>query len=101
MSELEAACRKCVHLVVSNVKALSKVLDEIGLEYTILSNNEADVFGEINITKLVTKLSGENCEVLSMQEHDESHAVPFALHWRNHDACCLCRIFYTDCNGNP
>ena len=34
-SELEAACRKCIHLVVSDVKALSKVLDEIGLEYTI------------------------------------------------------------------
>lgn len=71
-SELEAACRKCVHLVVSDVKSLSKVLDEIGLEYTILSNHEADVFGEISITKLVTKLSAENCEVLSMQEHDES-----------------------------
>lgn len=71
-SELEAACRKCVHLVVSDVKILSKVLDEIGLEYTILSNKEADVFGEISITKLVSKLSAENCEVLSMQEHDEN-----------------------------
>lgn len=71
-SELEAACRKCVHLVVSDVKALSKVLDEIGLEYTILSNNEADVYGEISITKLVTKLSAEKCEVMSMQERDEN-----------------------------
>lgn len=35
-SELEAACRKCMHLVVSNVKTLSKVLDEIGMDYTIL-----------------------------------------------------------------
>ena len=71
-SELEAACRKCIHLVVSNVKALSKVLDEIGLEYTILSDKEADIFGEIGITKLVSKLSAENCEVLSMQERDEN-----------------------------
>ena len=71
-SELEAACRKCVHLVVSDVKALSKVLDGIGLEYTILSNNEADVFGEISITKLVSELSAENCEVISMQERDEN-----------------------------
>ncbi len=71
-SELEAACRKCVHLVVSDVKALSKVLDEIGMEYTILSDTEADVFGEISITKLVSKLSAENCEVLSMQERDEN-----------------------------
>src|SRR5699024_10763915 len=55
-SELEAACRKCMHLVVSDVKALSKVLDEIGMDYTILSDTEADVFGKINITKLVSKL---------------------------------------------
>lgn len=71
-SELEAACRKCVHLIVSDVKALSRVLDEVGLEYTILSDSEADVFGEISITKLVSKLSAENCEVLSMQERDEN-----------------------------
>ena len=71
-SELEAACRKCVHLVVSDVKALSKVLDEIGIEYTILSDSEADVFGEISITELVSKLSAENCEVMSMQERDEN-----------------------------
>lgn len=71
-SELEAACRKCIHLIVSDVKVLSKILDEIGLEYTILSNKEADVFGEISITKLVSKLSAENCEVLSIQEHDEN-----------------------------
>lgn len=71
-SELEAACRKCMYLVVSDVKALSKVLDEIGMDYTILSDTEADVFGKINITKLVSKLSAENCEVLSMQERDEN-----------------------------
>ncbi len=71
-SELEAACRKCMHLVVSDVKALSKVLDEIGMDYTILSDTEADVFGEISITKLVSKLSAENCEVISMQERDEN-----------------------------
>ena len=61
-----------MHLVVSDVKALSKVLDEIGMDYTILSDTEADVFGEISITKLVSKLSAENCEVLSMQERDEN-----------------------------
>lgn len=71
-SELEAACRKCIHLVVSDVRALSTVLDEIGLEYTILSNSEAEIFGEISITKLVLKLSAINCEVLSIHEHDEN-----------------------------
>lgn len=71
-SELEASCRKCVHLIVSDVNALSKTLTEIGLDYTILSNNEADVYGEISVTKLVSKLSERNCEVISIQERDEN-----------------------------
>ncbi len=71
-TELGAACRKCIHLSVSNTKVLSRVLDEIGLEYTILSDREADVFGEISVTELTLKLSAQNCEVKSMQERDES-----------------------------
>lgn len=71
-ADLEAACRKCVRLTVSDVKALSRVLDKIGLEYTVLSDSEADIFGEINVTELVMKLSAENCVVNSIHERDES-----------------------------
>ena len=71
-SELDAACRKCMHLTVSDTKILSRVLDQLRLEYTILSNNEADVFGKISVTELTLKLSEQNCEVKSIQERDES-----------------------------
>ena len=71
-SELNTACRKCIHVSVSNIKTLSKVLDEMGLDYTIFPNNEADIFGELNITELVLKLSVENCDVNSIYERDES-----------------------------
>ena len=71
-SELNTACRKCIHVSVSNIKTLSKVLDEMGLDYTIFPNNEADIFGELNITELVLKLSLENCDVKSIYERDES-----------------------------
>jgi len=71
-SELNAACRKCIHVSVSNIKALSKMLDDIGLEYTIFPNNEAYIFGELNVTELVLKLSAENCDVKSLYERDES-----------------------------
>ena len=71
-SELEAACRKCIHLVVSDAKILSRVLEKMGLEYTVFSGNEAEVFGEISITDLVQLLSAQGCEVLSLQERDES-----------------------------
>lgn len=70
--ELEDACRKCIHITVSDTKTLSRVLDENNLEYTILSQHEAEIFGEINVTELVSLLLEENCQVFSMTEHDES-----------------------------
>lgn len=70
--ELEAACRKCVRLEVSSGKALARVLDRMHLEYQILSDTQADVFAKINVTQLALALAEENCQVLSMQERDES-----------------------------
>ena len=70
--ELEAACRKCVRMEVSNVKALVRVLDEMKIEYNIISERVADVFAKINVSKLTMALSKEACEVVSMQERDES-----------------------------
>ncbi len=70
--ELEAACRKCIRITVSSTKILSQVLDETRLEYTILSEKEAHIFGEISVTELTLKLSEHGCEVHSMQERDES-----------------------------
>lgn len=70
--ELEAACRKCARLTVSNVKALTRVLDGMELDYSIVSESEADVFGEVNVTTLTLALFRENCEVRSMRERDES-----------------------------
>ena len=70
--ELEAACRKCIHLTVSDTKTLARVLDEFGLEYTIISDQEADVYGTIGVTELTLRLAKEQCEVRSMQEREES-----------------------------
>lgn len=71
-AQLEATCRKCVHLTVSDIKALSRVLDVMGLEYTIVSDNEADVYGRISVTKLTMALIKENCEIEAISERDES-----------------------------
>ncbi len=70
--ELEAACRKCMHLEVSDCKALARVLDGMGAAYTIMSDTEADVYARINLTELVLALNKENCELRSLQEKDES-----------------------------
>ncbi|MGN0495745.1 MAG: ATP-binding cassette domain-containing protein [Lachnospiraceae bacterium] len=70
--ELDAACRKCVRMEVTNTSALSRVLDSMNLDYKIISDTTADVFAKINVTRLTTALANENCEVVSMQERDES-----------------------------
>ncbi len=70
--ELEEVCRKCVRIEVTNVKALACVLDEMKIEYNIISERVADVFAKVNVSKLTMTLSKEACEVISMQERDES-----------------------------
>lgn len=70
--ELEDSCRKCIRVEVTDTRALSRVLDQMNVEYHILSDNMADIFAKINITPFVLSLSEKNCEVLSMTERDES-----------------------------
>ena len=38
----------------------------------ILEGDKADVFGKINVTELAVALAEENCQILTMQERDES-----------------------------
>lgn len=70
--ELETACRKCSRMNVSDTKVLSYVLDSMGIEYKILSDNLADVYDRPNITQLTLALAKEKCEIISVDEHDES-----------------------------
>ncbi len=71
-TQLEAACRKCLRLTVSDINALSRVAHALGLEYTILSDSEADIFGEVGVTNLTMALAKEGCEVKNMHKRDES-----------------------------
>ena len=70
--ELEAACRKCLRVEVSDLKVFAQVADRLKLEYCILSEGMADIYGEVRITELVLALAEENCEVLAVHERDES-----------------------------
>ena len=70
--ELATACRKCVEVTVSNTKVLSFILDELGVEYTIISDKKADIFGEVNLSELTLKLYEKNCKIESIHEHNEN-----------------------------
>ena len=70
--ELENSCRKRVHLTVTDTPALARGCDSLGLDYEILSDRQADLYGQVPFTRLTLALSRENCEVQSFQEHNES-----------------------------
>lgn len=70
--ELEAACRKCVRMQVSDTKALVRVLDRMDMEYEVLSDSMADIYARINVSQLALELADEECDIISVQEHDES-----------------------------
>ena len=70
--ELEEACRKCVRLAVTDMKALALTLDNMKLDYSVVSESEVDVFGKVNVTSLALALDKKKCQVLSIHERDES-----------------------------
>ena len=70
--ELEAACRKCLRIEVTDTRPLARVLDGMGVDYKILDDGQADVYAQMNISQLSRALDAEGCELLSAQERDES-----------------------------
>lgn len=70
--ELETAFRKCMHIEVTSTKTLIRVLDRMKVDYKVLGETQADIFAKINISELTFALAKENCEVISIQGHDES-----------------------------
>lgn len=70
--ELEACCRKCIRMEVSDTKTLARVLDSMNAEYRISDEHHADVYAEIPVTSLVSALAKKNCTVKNIKEHDES-----------------------------
>lgn len=70
--ELEKACSKAIRITVSDINALIPVLEEYKIEYTVISDTEADIYSDFNVSKLVLKLAEKNCNVISMYERDEN-----------------------------
>ena len=70
--ELDAVCRQYLHVTVSNMTALKKVLDARGLGYSVLSEKEADIYDAIGISELTHALDAEDCAILSVSQQSES-----------------------------
>ena len=70
--ELDKACRKCAVLTVTDTGVLARALDLLGLEYDILSESTANVYGEIPISELTMEMAKDRCRILSLHEKDET-----------------------------
>ena len=71
-AELDTACRKCIRVQVSDIQALTRVLDKMALEYSICSDTMADIFAKINVTELALALADQGCDIISLNEREES-----------------------------
>lgn len=71
-AELEARCRKCMRIEVSDTSVLACVLDGMGADYSISDDTRVDIYAELPVTALVSALAAENCTVNSIKEQDES-----------------------------
>ena len=61
-----------MHMEVSDIQALVRVLYQRALEYKVGTENSVDVFGSFEVTELILALEQEGCRVSSMVEKDES-----------------------------
>ena len=70
--ELEAACRRCVRLTVTDAKTLCRMLDGRGLEYRLAGEGEADVYEAHDLSQLILDLHQAGCQVTGLHQRDET-----------------------------
>jgi len=61
-----------VKLQVTDTAVLAHILDKRGLEYEILSDTQANVYGELVVSDVALELAEQNCRMFSVQEYEES-----------------------------
>lgn len=69
--ELDAACRKCICVTVSDIRAFCTALDEKRLSYKVLSDSQAEIYTPVPVTELVEALSARGCVLSSVYEREE------------------------------
>ncbi len=71
-AELESICQKCLYVKVTDTSLLAGALDAKGIDYEIISDTEANIYGTISLTQLIMVLQRVGCEVITSREQDES-----------------------------
>lgn len=72
VAELENVCKKYMCVEVTNTQILAHILDKMNIKYEILSSKQVNVFAKLSISEIALALEKEGCELISMQEYDET-----------------------------
>ena len=70
--ELEASCRKSIRMKVSDTAILARIMEKMGIEYSIIDDKSADIYSNMKFSDLAAAFAAEGCDIISMEEHDES-----------------------------
>lgn len=70
--ELEKECRKSIRMKVDDTKILASIMEAKGVEYKIIDENSADIYAVLNFSEVAADFAKEGCNIISMEEHDES-----------------------------
>ncbi|MDE7445350.1 MAG: ATP-binding cassette domain-containing protein [Lachnospiraceae bacterium] len=70
--ELERTCQRSIRMEVSDMRVLARVMEELEIEYHVISDTQVDVFAKMTATKVILELAKKGCEVISIHERDES-----------------------------
>lgn len=70
--ELEKVSRKRIIIEVSDIVVLEKVMKSLKMRYRIVSQNRAEIYSDIIISKLLKILSQQRCEIYFISEQNEN-----------------------------
>ncbi|MDE6550472.1 MAG: ATP-binding cassette domain-containing protein [Clostridia bacterium] len=71
-AELEQLYSKKITIVVDCSANLAPALDEVGLEYKLLADNRAEIYGDIQVSMLCNTLACHGINLLKVNESDEN-----------------------------
>lgn len=70
--ELEKNYKKRIEVTVNNVKECVKYLEKNKILYEVISEEQVNIFDNINISEFIVALSKKNCIVNKIQEKEET-----------------------------
>ncbi|MBQ8424741.1 MAG: ATP-binding cassette domain-containing protein [Clostridia bacterium] len=70
--ELSTICKKITQIEVDDVKIVSSILTTENINFDVISNTQINIYSNIVLSELISKLSKENCTVISSTIKNES-----------------------------